>query len=98
VSYVRDVMLEVASIAQAIGYKDVTTEIVDWQIGRAKARSLPGIEPSMLADALAGRQVEADAIVGNAVRIAEREKVGVPLLKGLYATLVALNRSFEKAL
>jgi 2-dehydropantoate 2-reductase len=94
--YVRDVMLEVASIAQAVGYKDVSTDTVDWQIGRAKARSLPGIEPSMLADALAGRPVEADAIVGNAVRIAEKTQVKVPLLRALYATLVALNRSFEK--
>ena len=94
--YVRSVMLEIAAIAQAIGYPGVSDEKVDWQMGRAKARSLPGIEPSMMADARAGREMEADAIVGNAVRIADANGVSVPLLKANYALLKALNESFKR--
>jgi 2-dehydropantoate 2-reductase len=95
-AYVRDVMLEITSIAQAIGYNNVSNETVDWQMSRAKARSLPGIEPSMMADAMAGRETEADAIVGNAVKIAEANGVKVPLLTANYALLKALNESFKR--
>ena len=94
--YVRAVMLEIVGIAQAAGYPGVSPETVDWQMGRAKARPLPGVEPSMMADALAGRQMEADAIVGHAVRIADEKGVSVPLLKGNYALLKALNESFKR--
>lgn len=94
--YVQAVMLEIASIAQAAGYPGVSQKTVEWQMSRAKARPLPGIEPSMMADALAGRQMEADAIVGNAVKIAHEKGVSVPLLKGNYALLKALNESFQR--
>lgn len=94
--YVRAVMLEVAAVAQAAGYPNVSESTVEWQMGRAKARALPGVEPSMMADAMAGRQMEADAIVGNAIRIAEEKGVSVPLLKANYALLKALNDSFSR--
>ena len=93
-SYVQNVMLEITSIAQACGYQSISSSVVDHQIGRAKARSLPGIEPSMLADALAGRNMEVDAIVGNAVRIAEDKGVHTPLLRSIYALLKALDAHF----
>jgi 2-dehydropantoate 2-reductase len=94
--YIRAVMLEIAAIAQAVGYPDVSDAKVDWQMSRAKARSLPGIEPSMMADARAGREMEADAIVGNAIRIADAKGIKVPLLKANYALLKALNESFKR--
>ena len=94
--YVRAVMMEIVSIAQSAGYSKITSETVDWQMGRAKARPLPGIEPSMLADALAGRQMEADAIVGNAIRIADANGIQAPLLKANYVLLQALNESFRR--
>jgi 2-dehydropantoate 2-reductase len=93
---VRAVMLEIAAVAQAVGYPDVSDEKVEWQMDRAKARSLPGIEPSMMADALAGREMEADAIVGNAIRIADTKGVKVPLLKANFALLKALNESYKR--
>lgn len=93
--YVRDVMLEIASIAQAYGYDSINTELVDLQIGRAAVREPPGVEPSMMADALAGRSMEVEALVGNVVRLAADKKVKVPLLRSVYFLVKALNASFE---
>jgi len=91
--YVRNVMLEVAAVAQAADYPMVDETQVDLQIGRAKVRSLPGIEPSMMADARAGRRMEVEAIVGNVLRIARLKGVHVPLLGSLYVLLKALDGS-----
>ncbi|KAI1189894.1 2-dehydropantoate 2-reductase [Nemania serpens] len=95
--FVRDVMLEVASIAQACGYKDVNEELIDFQMGRAAKRPLPGIQPSMLADALESKPLEADAIVGNAVRIAREKNVPVPLLRSVYVLVHGLSAGFSSA-
>ncbi|KAI1162333.1 2-dehydropantoate 2-reductase [Nemania serpens] len=95
--FVRDVMLEVASVAQACGYKDVNEELVDFQMGRAAKRVLPGIQPSMLADALESKTLETDAIVGNAVRIARKKNVPVPLLRSVYVLVHGLSASFSLA-
>ncbi|KAI0166379.1 2-dehydropantoate 2-reductase [Xylariaceae sp. FL1272] len=79
--FIRDVMTEVASIAQACGYNDIGDELVDFQLNRALKRSLPGVQPSMLADAFDCRTLEVDAIVGNVVKIANEKRVDVPLLR-----------------
>ncbi|KAJ9499772.1 hypothetical protein H2202_004762 [Exophiala xenobiotica] len=94
---VRQIMLEIAAVAQAAGYPVISDSKVDHQLGRAKARSLPGVQPSMLADALAGRNMEVDAIVGNTLRIAEQKGVTTPLLKAIYALAKALDTSFTRA-
>ncbi|KAI1203764.1 2-dehydropantoate 2-reductase [Nemania serpens] len=95
--FVRDVMLEVASVAQACGYKDVNEELIDFQMGRAAKRVLPGIQPSMLADALESKPLESDAIVGNAVRIAREKNVPVPLLRSVYVLVHGLSAGFSLA-
>ncbi len=95
--FVKSVMLEIASIAQASGYSSVDTSLIEHQLQRAKVRPLPGVEPSMLADALAGRNMEVDAIVGNALKIAREKGVDTPLLNGIYALLKALDQSFDRA-
>ena len=89
-------MCEIVRIAQAAGCPSVTEDLVETVISRSKGRALPGVEPSMAADALAGRAMEVDAIVGNALRIAEEEEVEVPLLRGLYALLKGLDESFRR--
>ncbi|KAG9789472.1 hypothetical protein KCU88_g1618, partial [Aureobasidium melanogenum] len=94
---IQDVMLEISAIAQAAGYPSVSRSVVEYQIGRATARPLPGVEPSMLADAAAGRNMEVDAIVGNALRIAEEKGVDTPLLRAVYALVKALDGSFTRA-
>lgn len=96
-SYIRDVMLEISQVAQASGYSSINEEMVDYQIGRASVRELPGIEPSMLADAREGRRMEVDAIVGNTVRIAREKGVSTPLLRSLYLLLSGLDGSFARA-
>ena len=94
--FVRNVMLEVASIAQAVGYTKINAEKVESQINRAVARDLPGVEPSMLADVLAGRAMEVEAIVGNTVRHARDYDIETPLLDGLYTLIKALDGALAR--
>ncbi|KAI1627293.1 ketopantoate reductase PanE/ApbA C terminal-domain-containing protein [Exophiala viscosa] len=94
---VKQVMLEITAVAQASGYPQINEAKIDHQLGRAKARSLPGVEPSMLADAFSGRNMEVDAIVGNTVRIAEEKGVKTPLLTAIYALTKGLDASFTRA-
>ena len=89
-------MTEIAAIAQAYGYHDVNRQYIDICIGRVKTRRPPGVEPSMMADALAGRNMEVEAIVGNVVRLAQDKKVNVPILRTIYALLQALDNSFTR--
>ncbi|KAI8635039.1 2-dehydropantoate 2-reductase [Xylariaceae sp. FL1651] len=95
VCFVRDVMLEIASVAQAYGYDDINEERVDFQMGRAKAREMPGVEPSMLADALEGKPLEVDAIVGNVYRLAKEKGIPVPMLRAVYLLAQGLSASFS---
>lgn len=89
--FVRNVMLEIASVAQAAGYQLVNKEMVEMQLGRALARKQPGIAPSMMADALAGRPMEVEVILGNAVRIAISYAIETPLLNALYVLAKGLD-------
>ncbi|RYP67492.1 hypothetical protein DL771_007223 [Monosporascus sp. 5C6A] len=93
--FVRDVMLEICTVAQACGYEGIGEGLVDYQIGRACVRELPGVQPSMMADALAERSLEVEAIVGNVVRLAEAKAVSVPMLRTLYLLATGLHRSFS---
>ncbi|KAI4868945.1 6-phosphogluconate dehydrogenase C-terminal domain-like protein [Hypoxylon rubiginosum] len=95
--FIRDVMLEIAAVARAHGYGDVDEGLVDFQIGRARARDLPGVQPSMLTDAFEGRSMEVDAIVGNAVRLAKEKGVPVPMLRTIYLLANGLSESFSRA-
>lgn len=92
--FVRDVMLEIATVANACGYPGIDTTLVDYQLGRAAARHLPGVQPSMLADALAGKTMETEAIVGNLVKLAKEHGVKTPMLRTIYVLATALNSSF----
>ena len=91
--FVRDVMLEISAVAQACGHEGIDESLVDYQIGRATVRELPGVQPSMMADALAGKSLEVEAIVGNVVRIAKSKGVSVPLLRTIYLLSNGLSRS-----
>ena len=93
---VHSVMLEVASVAQAAGYTRIDEKLVEYQLGRAKAREVPGVEPSMMADALAHRAMEVEAIMGNTIKIAKRHNVQTPLLKAIYVLAKALDDSFAR--
>lgn len=99
---IEGVMKEVSLVATAAGYPGVNAAKVEWQLSRASARITgeknQGVEPSMMADAIQGRQMEVDAIVGNAVKKAESLGLGekVPLLKMLWILAGALNGSARR--
>ncbi|KAK8211364.1 hypothetical protein M8818_003331 [Zalaria obscura] len=96
--YVRALMREVAAVARACGYGGIGEEEVEMQLGRAKARvGTRGIEPSMMADALHGRRMEVEAIVGNVVRLGKERGVGVERLEGVYVLVKALDESLAAA-
>ena len=68
---------------------------MEFQLGRAKAR-VPqniGVEPSMLQDVRAGRRMEVEAILGNAVRMAKAKGVQCEKLETLYMLGTALDQS-----
>lgn len=89
---VRAVMMETRDIAVAYGYP-MTEEQIEEQLERAEAR-VPidaGIEPSMLQDALAGRRLEIEAIVGNVVRMGKAKGVKCDRLEMLYVLAKTLD-------
>lgn len=90
--YIFDVMLEVRGLAQACGH-EISREQVEQQLERAKARVQKGNggEPSMLQDAKAGRRMEVEAILGNAVRLAKEKGVVCTRMEGLYLLVKALD-------
>jgi 2-dehydropantoate 2-reductase len=81
---VKDVMLEVAAVAQAYGYPMINAELVDRQIGRAAVRQKPGVKPSMMMDAVQGRSMEVNAIVGTVITFASEKSVETPLLRTIF--------------
>lgn len=95
--FVRGVMQEIAATAQAYGYKDVNQDLVNLQLSRALVRGLPGIQPSMMGDALAGKNMEVEAIVGNTVRLARDKGLYTPMLQTIYFLASGLDKSFSLA-
>ncbi|KAI0013923.1 2-dehydropantoate 2-reductase [Xylariaceae sp. FL0662B] len=93
--FIKDAMMEVAAVAQACGYSEVNEKVVEFQINRAAVRSLPGVQPSMLGDALHGRTMEVDALVGNTVRLAKQKGTAVPMLRTIYFLVNGLGQSFS---
>lgn len=95
VDFVREVMLEIATVATAYGHP-IDRALVEKQLLIATSREVPGVAPSMLADALAGRNIEVEAIVGNVIRLALEKDVKTPLLRTVYILAGALNASFTR--
>ncbi|KXJ94665.1 ketopantoate reductase PanE/ApbA-domain-containing protein [Microdochium bolleyi] len=94
--FVRDLMLEVAAVAAAYGYGDVcNAEMVDRLLGMFLAMSPEGIQSSMMADAVQGRSMEVEAIVGNAARLGRAKGVSTPILKTVYMLIRGLDASFR---
>lgn len=89
---VRKAMREVLSVAKSDGV-DLPEDIMEFMI-----RSDDGnyYEPSMLVDIRKGNYIELEVILGNAVRIAERNGVDAPTLALVYDLLkVVQNRTKE---
>ena len=84
---VESVMEEVCLVAAAAGYPLADTVV---QKNLNATRRMKPYKTSMLVDYLEGRSMEVDAILGNAIRAAERYDVAVPHMKTLHAVLSLL--------
>jgi len=83
-AFVSAAMREVSALAAADGHP-LAPDSVDKQI--EGTQRMPNHVSSMGQDRLAGRPMETEALIGNAVRIARRLGVAVPRLEALYALL-----------
>ena len=82
-------MDEIIEIANSCGVP-LTREMADGQI--EYTRNFPPYKTSMLQDFEAGRQLEVDAVIGNAVRIADKLHLAVPYIRCCAALLHSCNR------
>ena len=85
----RATMEEVLRIAAAAGHP-LAPDVIERNF--EGSRAMKPIKTSMLADFEAGRPMEVEAIVGNALRAARRFGVQAPHLETLYALLKLVER------
>ncbi len=83
-------MAEIQAVAASVGHT-----LTDAQIAHMidYTRSFPDYKTSMLLDYEAGRPLECQAIVGNALTIARRNKVATPALQAVSALLASCDRA-----
>ncbi len=86
---IRDVMLEVKGLAK-LQNCEISEELIDSLIASTQQRKTPAIT-SMLLDFRNKREMEIEAILGNAIRFAENKNHKVPLLKGIYDEIKKLR-------
>ncbi|KAL7271348.1 hypothetical protein RUND412_005908 [Rhizina undulata] len=90
VELVTGVIEEICDVAKSLGVDlGDKRKMSEFQVERTKG--LKRCEPSMLMDLRAGREMEVEAICGNAWRVGEEKGVEVGRLKSIYAMLVAMN-------
>lgn len=83
-NFVRQLMGEVCAIAAATGHP-LPADVIDQNI--QSTHQMPPYKTSMLLDFEAGRPMETEAILGQAVRAACREGIQVPHLESVYALM-----------
>lgn len=85
---VSEAMKEVYAIASSDGV-EIPTEVAEIMM-----RSDDGVyySPSMLVDIKKGNYIEVEVIVGNAVRVAQKNGVSCPILTIIYNLLVVIQR------
>lgn len=81
---VRAIMAEVCATARADGHP-LADDVIETNIERT--RVMPPYKTSMLLDFEAGRPLETEAILGNAVRAGQRLGVALPHLETVYALM-----------
>jgi 2-dehydropantoate 2-reductase len=90
---IRKTMEEVRLMAKALGH-ELPEDIIQHNIDGTLA--MKPYKTSMLLDFEAGRPMEVEAILGNAVRAARRISLPVPHLESLYAILQLADRMNRK--
>ncbi|WP_028862646.1 2-dehydropantoate 2-reductase [Psychromonas aquimarina] len=86
---VRDIMEEVYAVAKAVG-AEFDYGVLQQNIDRT-LKMCP-YKPSMLLDYEAGREMEVESILGNAVKAARRVKAATPHMDSTYALLQLVNK------
>lgn len=87
---VRDVMEEVYAIAKA---SDAGFDYSVLQQNIDRTLKMCAYKPSMLLDYEAGREMEVESILGNAVKAARRVKVATPHMDSIYALIQLVNKA-----
>ncbi len=82
---VKKAMLEVANLAASCRFV-ISENLIDEIIAKTQARKSPALT-SMLLDFKAGREMEIQAILGNALQFAQKQNVKMPLIKALQEQL-----------
>jgi 2-dehydropantoate 2-reductase len=82
--FVRAIMAEICAIAQVSGHP-LPTDTVEVNI--SSTYKMPPYKTSMLLDFEAGRPMETEAILGNAVRYGQRLGLAIPHLESVYALM-----------
>ena len=83
-----ELMYEVIAAAECAGIRMERSEA---QVMMDYTRTLKPYNSSMLQDYLAGRPLEVEAILGNALRIAQQGGVSVPRMEACYALLKSVD-------
>ena len=83
------VMRETLDVAAALGW-DLRAKL---DVEAAASRGKPGDRPSMLQDALLGRRLEVDAVLGQVQAFAREKSVAVPTIDVILPLLRALDRA-----
>lgn len=91
---VRRIMREVCDIAKAIGHP-LPDDIIDANVRHTYA--MPPYKTSMLLDFERGQPMETEAILGNAVRAAQRAGIPCPSLQTLYELMKLRELQIEKS-
>lgn len=81
---VRAIMMEIERVAAALGHA-LPPDIVEKNID--STYKMPPYKTSMLLDYEAGRPMETEAILGNAVRAGRRAGVAIPYSEAIYALM-----------
>ena len=89
----RALMEETARVAQACGEN---FDAGDLDAMMDYTRNFPPYKTSMLQDYEAGRPLEVEAILGNAVRLAEKHGLSVPRMECCYALLKSVDQNRQR--
>jgi 2-dehydropantoate 2-reductase len=100
VALAQQLMNEIVNVVRAKGYDLPDNDVNDvirpgGVVPVAGGAGIKGAKSSMLQDALSGRPMEVEALVGQVQLFAREENVPTPALDVLYALLRGLNRSLE---
>ncbi len=93
VETIRRVMKEVTAAAASDGCP-LSDDIIEKNL--SDTAGMPPYKPSMLLDYENRRPMEVEAIVGNALRIAEKNGVETPLISFIYSLLLIADRTNAK--